>query len=105
MGAGGMIFVDPLYQRVLIDTCRRSEDLFSLTDAPLTPPPSSTNSSASNRGMKEGDWQGIPVIFDEVFAGLYRLGPCTPATVLGVTPDISCLAKILTEEWCPCRSR
>ncbi len=34
--------------------------------------------------------------FDEVFAGLYRLGPCTPASVLNTTPDISVLAKILT---------
>ncbi|EST05206.1 Aminotransferase class-III [Kalmanozyma brasiliensis GHG001] len=88
MGAGGMVFVDPLYQRVLIDVCRASEDLFSLSDAPLTPP---------STPLKEREgWQGIPVIFDEVFAGLYRLGPCTPATVLGVTPDISVLAKILT---------
>lgn len=86
MGAGGMVFVDPLFQRVLIDTCRASQDLFSLTDPPLS---SSTNVAA------EG-WQGIPVIFDEVFAGLYRLGACTTASVLGTTPDISVLAKILT---------
>ncbi|CDU26369.1 related to Adenosylmethionine-8-amino-7-oxononanoate aminotransferase [Sporisorium scitamineum] len=92
MGAGGMIFVDPLFQRVLVDVCRESEDLFSLTDAPLTPP---TTSSATSPAA-EGEWRGIPVIYDEVFAGLYRLGPCTPATVLGVTPDISVLAKILT---------
>ncbi|GAC97489.1 hypothetical protein PHSY_005075 [Pseudozyma hubeiensis SY62] len=93
MGAGGMIFVDPLFQRVLIDTCRQSEDLFSLSDAPLTPPPTA---NPTTRNRAEGDWQGIPVIFDEVFAGLYRLGVCTPATTLGVTPDISVLAKILT---------
>ncbi|KAJ1026820.1 hypothetical protein NDA16_002117 [Ustilago loliicola] len=92
MGAGGMIFVDPLFQRVLIDTCRSSSDLFSLTDAPLTPP----TSPAGTEKVKEGDWRGIPVIFDEVFSGLYRLGPCTPASVLRVTPDISVLAKILT---------
>lgn len=90
MGAGGMIFVDPLFQRVLIDTCRASDDLFSLTDAPLTAPTPTTPK------VREGDWNGIPVIFDEVFSGLYRLGPCTPASVLGVTPDISVLAKILT---------
>lgn len=93
MGAGGMVFVDPLFQRVLIDVVRASEDLFSLTDAPLksarTPLPSTPSGDVS-------EWRGIPVIFDEVFAGLYRLGPCTPATVLGVTPDISVLAKILT---------
>lgn len=90
MGAGGMVFVDPLFQRVLIDTVRSSGDLFGLTDAPLTPPSSLTTPAA------EGEWEGLPVIFDEVFAGLYRLGPCTPASTLGVTPDISVLAKILT---------
>lgn len=94
MGAGGMIFVDPLFQRVLIETCRASADLFSLTDAPLTPPASSSH--AEKTKGKEQEWEGIPVIFDEVFAGLYRLGPCTPASVLGTTPDISVLAKILT---------
>ncbi|SPO23735.1 related to Adenosylmethionine-8-amino-7-oxononanoate aminotransferase [Ustilago trichophora] len=94
MGAGGMIFVDPLFQRVLIDVCRSSSDLFSLDDAPLSPPASTP--STSTESHKQGDWQGIPVIYDEVFAGLYRLGPCTPASVLGVTPDISVLAKILT---------
>lgn len=36
-----------------------------------------------------------PFVF-RVFAGLYRLGPLTPSTVLGVYPDVSCLAKILT---------
>ncbi|SJX63145.1 related to Adenosylmethionine-8-amino-7-oxononanoate aminotransferase [Sporisorium reilianum f. sp. reilianum] len=92
MGAGGMIFVDPLFQRVLVDVCRASEDLFSLTDAPLTPP----SPPAPTAPKQHGDWHGIPVVFDEVFAGLYRLGPCTPATTLGVTPDISVLAKILT---------
>lgn len=33
---------------------------------------------------------------DRVFTGLYRLGHMTPSSVLGVSPDISCLAKILT---------
>ena len=93
MGAGGMVFVDPLFQRILVDTCRESEHLFSLTDAPLTPP---TTSCTTNKNTTGGEWQGIPVIFDEVFTGLYRLGACTPASVLGVTPDVSVLAKILT---------
>ncbi|PWY99442.1 PLP-dependent transferase [Testicularia cyperi] len=98
MGAGGMVFVDPLFQRVLIDTCRDAEDLFRLTDAPLksSKVPRSSSSSSSPGSCGDKEWRGIPVIFDEVFAGLYRLGPCTPASVLGVTPDISVLAKILT---------
>ncbi|KAF8558118.1 PLP-dependent transferase [Imleria badia] len=68
MGAGGMIFVDPLFQRVLVDAVR-DESLF---DNPL------------------------PVIFDEVFVGLYRLGMKSFGPLLGVNPDIAVYAKILT---------
>ncbi|KEI41490.1 uncharacterized protein L969DRAFT_85269 [Mixia osmundae IAM 14324] len=66
MGAGGMIFVDPLFQRVLIDTVR------------------------------EEDHGNLPVIFDEVFVGLHRLGQITTGNYLGVKPDVACYAKILT---------
>ncbi|KAI0774996.1 onanonoxo-7-onima-8-eninoihtemlysoneda [Trametes elegans] len=72
MGAGGMIFVDPLFQRVLIDVVR-GPDLRS-----------------------PSEWSGLPVIFDEVFIGLYRLGLQTSSALLGTTPDISVNAKILT---------
>lgn len=68
MGAGGMIFVDPLFQRVLVDAVRDT----SLFDNPL------------------------PVIFDEVFVGLYRLGMQSFGPILGVNPDIAVYAKILT---------
>ncbi|KAI0033102.1 pyridoxal phosphate-dependent transferase [Vararia minispora EC-137] len=64
MGAGGMIFVDPLFQRVLVDVARKLLE--------------------------------VPVIFDEVFVGLHRLGLKTTSEVLGVYPDISVHAKILT---------
>lgn len=40
--------------------------------------------------------QGIPVIFDEVFSGLWRLGTASAAKQLGVQPDIACYAKLLT---------
>ncbi|KAI0329273.1 onanonoxo-7-onima-8-eninoihtemlysoneda [Cubamyces sp. BRFM 1775] len=77
MGAGGMIFVDPLFQRVLIDIVR--------------------GPSADTTGTRPAsEWSGIPVIFDEVFIGLYRLGLQTSSTLLGTTPDISVNAKILT---------
>lgn len=36
------------------------------------------------------------MIFDEVFTGLYRLGRFSPSTFLGVHPDISVHAKLLT---------
>jgi dethiobiotin synthetase/adenosylmethionine--8-amino-7-oxononanoate aminotransferase len=71
MGAGGMIFVDPLFQRILVDVVRG--------------PSGSSNS-----------WTGLPIIFDEVFVGLYRIGMESTGPLLGVYPDISVNAKILT---------
>ncbi|KIM84796.1 hypothetical protein PILCRDRAFT_817597 [Piloderma croceum F 1598] len=71
MGAGGMIFVDPLFQRILVDVVRGS-------------------SGSSN------SWTGLPIIFDEVFVGLYRIGMESTGPLLGVYPDISVNAKILT---------
>ncbi|KAG9315162.1 pyridoxal phosphate-dependent transferase [Chiua virens] len=68
MGAGGMIFVDPLFQRALVDAVRDT----SLFENPL------------------------PVIFDEVFVGLHRLGAQSCGPILGVHPDIAVYAKILT---------
>ena len=62
-GAGGMLFVDPLYQQCLVEVAR------------------------SRR---------IPVIFDEVFSGLWRLGRVSAAEILGEVPDIACYAKLLT---------
>ncbi|KDQ59029.1 hypothetical protein JAAARDRAFT_127738 [Jaapia argillacea MUCL 33604] len=76
MGAGGMIFVDPLFQRVIIDVAR--ED------------------STADRPNHSAEWSGLPVIFDEVFVGLYRLGMESCGPLLGVNPDISVNAKILT---------
>eukprot|EP01025_Chloroclados_australasicus_P029554 TRINITY_DN29549_c0_g2_i3.p1 TRINITY_DN29549_c0_g2~~TRINITY_DN29549_c0_g2_i3.p1 ORF type:complete len:756 (-),score=91.00 TRINITY_DN29549_c0_g2_i3:381-2408(-) len=62
-GAGGMNFVDPLYQKVLLKICRERR---------------------------------IPVIFDEVFTGLWRLGAPSAADLLDTKPDIACYAKLLT---------
>lgn len=74
LGAGGMMFVDPLYQRCLVEALRQAD--------------SSTHSRT--------DWQGAPVIFDEVFTGLYRLGRFSAAEFLSVNPDIVVNAKLLT---------
>ena len=41
-------------------------------------------------------WSGLPVVFDEVFTGLYRLGRFSAASFLDVHPDISVHAKLLT---------
>ncbi len=40
--------------------------------------------------------QRIPVIFDEVFTGFWRLGATSGAQLLGAAPDIACYAKLLT---------
>lgn len=38
----------------------------------------------------------IPVIFDEVFTGFWRLGVESAAELLGCVPDIACFAKLMT---------
>ncbi|KAM3762418.1 hypothetical protein ACB098_01G343900 [Castanea mollissima] len=38
----------------------------------------------------------IPVIFDEVFTGFWRLGRETAVELLGCVPDIACFAKLMT---------
>lgn len=88
LGAGGMIFVDPLFQRILVDTVRSSSELFA-SALHSSPPPSDSPAGPSK-------WRGLPIIFDEVFVGLYRLGFETSSSILGTTPDISVNAKILT---------
>jgi len=62
-GAGGMRFVDPLFQRMLADECRK---------------------------------QKIPILLDEVFTGLWRLGSWSAASLLGIKPDVSAFAKLVT---------
>jgi Adenosylmethionine-8-amino-7-oxononanoate aminotransferase len=63
LGAGGMKFIDPLWQRALIDISRT---------------------------------RSVPVIFDEVAAGMYRLGVSSCREILGANPDIAAYAKLLT---------
>ena len=75
LGAGGMKFVDPLFQAILVDVVRNNSHL-------LLPP---TARDAT-----------LPVIFDEVFSGLGRLGFSSSSSVLGVKPDIAVYAKLLT---------
>jgi bifunctional dethiobiotin synthetase / adenosylmethionine---8-amino-7-oxononanoate aminotransferase len=95
MGAGGMIFVDPLFQHTLITTIRENPALLSPT---YTQPAT----------REATDWVGIPVVADEVFTGLYRLGRPSSSSLLRDTPlqpgpmpvstapDISVHAKLLT---------
>ncbi|KAL4898668.1 pyridoxal phosphate-dependent transferase [Aspergillus ambiguus] len=80
LGAGGMLFCDPLFQRCLVDVVRGNPELF--------------HANAGYRG--EGSWSGLPVVFDEVFTGLYRLGRRSSASFLDVDSDIVVNAKLLT---------
>jgi hypothetical protein len=75
LGAGGMIWVDPLFQRELVRAVRDTSSDGVI--APLSGGP-------------------IPVIFDEVFVGLHRIGPMSTTSLLHVNPDIGCYAKVLT---------
>ncbi|KAA8624730.1 BioA Adenosylmethionine-8-amino-7-oxononanoate aminotransferase [Pyrenophora tritici-repentis] len=79
LGAGGMMFVDPLFQQSLVRVVRRYT-----FETNSTPPDD------------ELAWTGLPVVFDEVFTGLYRLGRFSAASFLDVHPDISVNAKLLT---------
>jgi dethiobiotin synthetase/adenosylmethionine--8-amino-7-oxononanoate aminotransferase len=63
LGAGGMKFVDPLWQRALMEVAKS---------------------------------KNVPIIFDEVASGLYRLGVKSCAEVLQCNPDIASYAKLLT---------
>ncbi|KAJ3318200.1 hypothetical protein HDU76_000901 [Blyttiomyces sp. JEL0837] len=74
MGAGGMVWVDPLFQRELINAVR-------------------TNHLATLGKESNGP---IPVIFDEVLVGIHRLGPITTSQYLHEKPDIACYAKALS---------
>lgn len=103
LGAGGMLLVyvttlsstlratalcidrdnsDPLFQRTLARVVRASSALFS----------SASDSSPTDLHA----WTGLPLIHDEVFTGLYRLGARTSSDLLHTAPDISVHAKLLT---------
>ncbi|OVA10239.1 Aminotransferase class-III [Macleaya cordata] len=46
--------------------------------------------------VKECRNHNIPVIFDEVFTGFWRLGVESAAELLGCLPDIACFGKLMT---------
>jgi dethiobiotin synthetase/adenosylmethionine--8-amino-7-oxononanoate aminotransferase len=75
---------DPLFQRTLVKVVRQNPHLFSGTKR------------CSDSPTDDNTWTGLPVIFDEVFTGLYRLGRFSSASFLGVDADISVHAKLLT---------
>lgn len=99
MGAGGMILVDPLFQRTLIKVVRDSTAVFASGSPSAKAAPPSPESSTT--------WSGLPIIADEVLTGLYRLGRPSSSSFLSasqsahtldvdIAPDISVHAKLLT---------
>jgi dethiobiotin synthetase/adenosylmethionine--8-amino-7-oxononanoate aminotransferase len=68
LGAGGLKFIDPIYQKVLVQECRV---------------------------------RGIPIVYDEVAVGMYRLGPTTTSSILGEYPDIAVYGKLLSGGYMP----
>jgi dethiobiotin synthetase/adenosylmethionine--8-amino-7-oxononanoate aminotransferase len=107
-GAGGMRLIDPLYQIALVEVCRQvapnrrrgsAEDSALL---PLLPPTCACLYSADGAALRcialpvACREAGMPVIFDEVFTGFWRLGATSGGALLGVHPDIACCAKLMT---------
>lgn len=96
LGAGGMHLVDPLFQRTLANVVRQNASLFSGKAEPLRSKDQDPNDLFSPTIASQKDWSGLPIIHDEVFTGLYRLGRRTSSSFLDVEPDIVCHAKLLT---------
>lgn len=103
LGAGGMFFVyvdtslffeptnksphsDPLFQRQLISTIRSNPSL-------INPSLPSTSKATS---VDERSWSGLPIVFDEVFTGIYRLNRFNCNSYLQSAPDVVVNAKLLT---------
>jgi dethiobiotin synthetase/adenosylmethionine--8-amino-7-oxononanoate aminotransferase len=78
---------DPLFQRCLADVVRDHPELFE---------PNAANPAEDRTPGAGTSWSGLPVIFDEVFTGLYRLGRRSSASFLQVDSDIVVNAKLLT---------
>ncbi|KAF9109343.1 hypothetical protein BGX27_007728 [Mortierella sp. AM989] len=85
MGAGGMIWVDPAFQRCLVEEVRAFKGFGTEVS-----PSKNAHIPAKN------NWKGLPVVFDEVFSGCWRLGRKSAADMLQVKPDIAAYAKLLT---------
>lgn len=75
-----------MFQHSLVRVVRSNPQLFGSHSSAQ---PNTSNASSPA-------WSGLPIIFDEVFTGLYRLGRFTSSSFLGVQPDISVHAKLLT---------
>lgn len=78
---------DPLFQHVMVQVVRRIGPAMSGQCK------SQNRTDAMTASL---DWSGVPVIHDEVFTGMYRLGEMSSSHFLQVEPDIAVHAKLLT---------
>ena len=103
IGAGGMLFIDPLFQRVLVDVVRKQNTDLMLEllvigagGMPFVDPLFQRILMdvvrKQNTRPSRNAWSGVPVIFDEVLITLV-----SKAVVhSGIDPDIAVYAKALT---------
>ncbi|TKX24587.1 aminotransferase class-III-like protein 1 [Elsinoe australis] len=106
LGAGGMMFVDPAFQKALVNAARSvsqgGEQKYFIESQPEDQDVDGTTSQTSattvqeGKRLQKGDWLGMPLITDEVFTGIYRLGKFQSSTLLRIVPDVSVHAKLLT---------
>ncbi|PNS21340.1 Ornithine aminotransferase car2 [Sphaceloma murrayae] len=92
LGAGGMLLVDPAFQHALGLAARKVNQTGSEVPVEST----AEKSDGSNANQSANDWTGMPVVADEVFTGVYRLGQAKSSALIAVEPDISVHAKLLT---------
>ena len=77
---------DPLFQHTLVNVIRTNPNLISRNE----PDPHESASGSSTT------WSGLPIVFDEVFTGIYRLGQFNCNNFLQTKPDVVVNAKLLT---------
>lgn len=87
---------DPLFQHTLVQVVRENPQIFHQGSGGIGSNASNTSNDPHSAAAMETQWSGLPIIFDEVFTGMYRLGRFTSASFLDVHPDISVHAKLLT---------
>ena len=64
LGAGGMVFVDPLFQKILVEVVRSSADLFGQAPESASGQSSGERLASASEDVS-GEWSGLTVIYDE----------------------------------------
>ncbi|KAF2219935.1 pyridoxal phosphate-dependent transferase [Elsinoe ampelina] len=99
LGAGGMNLVDPVFQYALYKAAVEvRQQKTPLEESTLETISAEEDEELEQNGLElDGrDWNGMPIITDEVFTGIYRLGHFRSSNMIGIVPDISVHAKLLT---------